>query len=221
MTIAALEVAAKAHHLEVMGACHAMPEDRLGSGTIVLLGPLEPGFWAYVTNQAEFRDGAPDPLDRWSNRATCELAEECGEQALLPFGKPVRPFISWALRSGRAWISPVGLLVHDRAGLMVSYRGAILISERLKLPEVAHKPCHACTDKPCLTACPVGALSGEGYDLDACHTYLDTPAGLSCMTKGCAARRACPAGHSYGRVHAQSAYHMNHFHPHDTKAANA
>jgi epoxyqueuosine reductase len=53
------------------------------------------------------------------------MACDLGAKALFPFGGPPwHPFIAWAKRSGRAWESPVGFLVHDQAGLMVSYRAA-------------------------------------------------------------------------------------------------
>lgn len=214
MTFADMEAAARPHHLALLGACHAAPEDGLGEeGTIVLLGPAEPGFWDHVTAQPEFADGRPDPIDRWSARVIGGIAGACGARAIFPFGDPPRPFIDWAVRSGRAWSSPVGLLVHDRAGLMVSFRGAVLLADRLDLPLPGSSPCDACADRPCLSACPVGALTGDGYRLESCHGYLDTPAGSDCMSSGCEVRRACPVSQSHGRQPEQSAYHMRHFHP--------
>ena len=211
MTLATLEAATQAHHLALLGICHTVPDDSLGEGSIVLLGPMEPGFWTHVTAQPEFEDRRQDPLDRWSARVIANLANTCGGEALLPFGTPARPFIGWALRSGRAWSSPVGLLVHDLAGLMVSYRGAVLIGEHLALPEPTHTPCDTCADKPCLSACPVDALSGDGYRIAECRSFLESPAGDQCMSAGCAVRRACPISQTYGRQNAQSAYHMRQF----------
>lgn len=202
--------------LSVMGGFHPGPDDSLTDvGTLILLGPGEPGFWPHVRTQPEFQDGAPDPLDRWSRRVITALAEQVGATALFPFGPPpFHPFHSWALRTGRAWSSPVRLLVHDQAGLWVSYRGALALPHRLNLPPTGSSPCGDCADKPCLSACPVGALNGAGYDLKACHAYLDTPAGQSsCMTSGCAVRAACPVSGRYGRVPGQSAFHMASFHP--------
>ncbi len=118
-----------------------------------------------------------------------------------------------ALRTGRIWESPVRLLVHDRAGLMVSFRGALALRERLALPPAPARPCDSCPDRPCLTACPVGALGAEGYDVPACRGFLDTPAGADCMARGCAVRGACPVSASHGRLDAQSAFHMRQFHP--------
>ena len=208
------DIAARLHadHLDIFGAFHTEHDEDLGEGTLLLVGPREPGFWQAFTTSPEWQDKAPDPMDRWSKRVVTAVAHEVDAEPLFPFGTPVRPFFTWALRSGRAWSSPVLLLVHDTAGLLLSYRGALHVPQRIALPRLPAKPCDTCTDKPCLSACPVNALSGEGYDLPACHAYLDTPPGADCMTNGCAARRACPVSQSYGRVAEQSAYHMGQFH---------
>ncbi|MEZ5777793.1 MAG: ferredoxin [Paracoccaceae bacterium] len=211
-----IENAAARHNLAVFGAFHAEPSDNAPSGTqtLILLGPEEPGFWAHVTAAPEWCDGGPDPIDRWSIRAVREIAEHFDGTALFPFGgPPYHPFYRWAVRTGRAWPSPVTLLVHDRAGLMVSYRGAIALSQRIELPEQpATSPCVACAAKPCLGACPAGALAGGGYDVPECHRFLDTAGGEDCLSFGCAVRRACPVSRAYGRLPQQSAYHMRLFH---------
>lgn len=212
MDLAQISAAAAADHLEIFGALHPEPPEDAGA-TLVLLGPQEPGFWAHFTASAEYLDGQADPLDRWSARVITGLADALGATPRFPFGgPPYQPFISWAMRSGRAWQSPAGPLVHDRAGMMVSYRGALAFAQLLELPPPGAKPCDTCADRPCLSACPVSALSAQsGYDLAACHGYLDT--GPDCMSQGCRARRACPVSQGYARLPAQSAFHMQSFHP--------
>ena len=212
MNLTQLETAAKDHHLKIFGTCDTEPSDNVGTGTLVLLGPSETGFWHHVSDQPEMSDNAPDPMDRWSTRVVTELAASCDGKALFPFGSPTRPFITWALRTGRAWTSPVGLLVHDIAGLMVSYRGAILLSDAAEPMQTLSSPCETCPGKPCLSACPVGALATNGYDLKKCHGFLDTPEGFPCMETGCLVRQSCPISKSYGRNPEQSAYHMRQFH---------
>jgi hypothetical protein len=212
-TLDALGAAARAEGLGLLGGLHPEAGDGAPEAvrTLVLLGPDEPGFWARVRASAEFGDGAADPLDRWSERVIGGLAARFGAAALYPFGGPPwRPFTAWARASGEAWESPVGLLVHARLGLMVSYRGALGFRERMALPAPAARPCDGCP-APCLGACPVGALAGAGYDLAACHGYLDTVAGQACLGRGCAVRRACPVG-AFTRPEAQSAFHMTAFH---------
>lgn len=181
---------------------------------LVLVGPQGGAvWWGRVTQSDEWRDGAPDPLDRWSKRHLTALASRFGGKALFPSdGPPWPPFFRWALDSGRIWQSPVGMLVHADQGLWVSFRGALALPFRLELRKAAN-PCLTCAEKPCRHACPVGALSAQSYDTAACHAYLDRPEGAACLTRGCAARRACPAGESHARMPQQSAYHMSRFHP--------
>ncbi len=213
MTLDAINDALRPHTLAVLGGFHAIPADALpkGTRTLLLIGPAEPGFWAHVTAQPEW-DGAPDPIDRWSRRVIGHLACGPGAKALFPFGgPPYKPFQAWALRTGQIWESPVRLLVHADQGLMVSFRGAIALRQHLDLPATPPRPCDACP-RPCLTACPVGALNGAGYDVPACHAWLDTAAGQGCMTQGCAVRRTCPVSQAYARMPEQSSYHMGQFH---------
>lgn len=215
MTLEEIEARLDPHHLTVFGGFFPEGGDGAPNGcaTLLMLGPREPGFWGHVTAEAEFADGRPDPLDRWSRRVIARLACDLGAKALFPFsGPPFQPFIAWAQRTGRARISPVGLLVHDAAGLMLSYRGALALKERLDLPPPPPSPCSGCA-RPCETACPVGALTATGYDTRACHAYLDTEAGRDCLDRGCRVRRACPVSKSYGRRPEQSAFHMRSFHP--------
>jgi len=203
--------ATRGYHLAPLGPLNLDPDEVPGCASLVLLGPAGPGFWPHVTVAPEFADGAPDPLDRWSRRVIGALARGLGAKALFPFGGPPwPPFTDWARRSGRAWPSPVGLLVHDSHGLMLSYRGALALPHRLDLPPAAPRPCDTCADQPCRTACPVGALSSGGYDVPACKDDLDRP-GNDCMARGCAVRRACPLSGGAGRTEAQSAFHMGYF----------
>lgn len=214
MSLNHIAARAAGERLAVLGGFHPGDGDDLpGIGTLVLLGPAEPGFWAHVTAQPEFTDGRPDPLDRWSRRVIGQMACSLGGKAYFPFGgAPWRPFHRWAEKSGEAFASPVGFLVHRRAGLLVSYRGAVGLRERLDLPRPAATPCADCGARPCLAACPAGALTGAGYDTAACHDWLDGSDGADCLTLGCAVRRACPAGAAYGRLPEQSAWHMRQFH---------
>ncbi|MFD0859757.1 ferredoxin [Roseovarius aquimarinus] len=205
--LAAITRAASAAHLDVMGALH---ED---GGTVILLGPAR-DFWPALKAGPEWQDGAPDPVDRWSLRVISALAEHMKAAALFPFGgPPYQPFLRWAMASGRAWQSPAGMLVHDTQGLWVSYRGALRFAGEIALPPPSIRPCDSCEGQPCMTACPVDALSAaRGYDVAACHGFLDTPAGGDCLRQGCKARRACPVSQAFGREAEQSAYHMGHFH---------
>lgn len=212
-----LAAEAEARHLRIMGGFHPTPGDSAPEGcrTLLMIGPAEPAFWPVFAASPEMRDGAPDPLDRWSKRVLGAWAADLGARALFPSdGPPYAPFIAWAKATGRVWNSPTGILVHDRAGLMVSFRGALALNTHLVLPKTPPCPCDTCVEKPCLTACPVAALNeASQYDVPRCKSFLDTDAGQSCMTRGCAVRRACPVSDAYNRAEPQSAFHMRSFHP--------
>lgn len=203
-----------AHRLTVLGGFHPEEADATppGTQTLLLLGPAEPGFWPHLTAQPEWLDGLPDPVDRWSRRVIGRIACDLGAKALFPFGgPPYHPFYRWALKSGRIWDSPVRLLVSADQGLMVSFRGALALKERVEVPAPTAKPCDDCA-RPCQSACPAGVLGAEGYDVPGCHAFLNTAAGADCLGAGCQVRRACPVSQGYARLPEQSAYHMRRFH---------
>lgn len=202
--------------LDVLGILPLHQGDGFASGfrSLALLGPDGPRFWAQFQTSPEAQEDLANPVDRWSVRVLDGIAQSLGGQAVYPFGHtPPLPFVTWALRSGQCFVSAAHLLVHSRAGLWVSFRGAIAMTEPAPATPTLQSPCQTCVDKPCLSACPVGALDALGYDVASCHAYLDSVSGQPCMTLGCAARRACPLSKSYGRAPQQSEHHMKYFHP--------
>lgn len=206
-----LTKALAAHGLRSMGHFAIEPDDNLplSHGSVIMIGPDEPRFWRIFSNGTTIADGLPDPLDRWSRATLDPLAAQFDGQAIYPFdGPPFHPFQGWAVRTGRAWASPVGFLVHDQTGLFASYRGALVLPWNMP-PDIGVNPCDSCMGTPCKTACPVGAFN-DGYDVAACKGWLRGAEGADCMTKGCAARRACPVGQGL-RLPAQAAFHMEAF----------
>lgn len=214
MTLSDLDRQARAAGLAVRGAFHPDPDDMTpkGTGTLVMLGPDEPAFWPRFQSSDEMRDGGPHPLDRWSKRVAGGLADAFKGKALFPYdGPPYAPFLRWAERCGATWPSPVGLLVHDQAGLFISFRAALALPVQLDIPPQGTRPCDSCTDKPCQTACPVGALTvGKDYDVPACVAHIKSASGAACRD-GCLVRRACPVSARFGRLPEQSAFHMRAF----------
>lgn len=79
-------------------------------------------------------------------------------------------------------------------GSWFAYRCVILTDTVLPVsPPIDNGyPCDTCRDKPCITACPVGALAGGHFNLSTCN------AGRLADGSGCAlhclARSACPVG---------------------------
>lgn len=200
-----------------LGALASLPADPAfcpaNAQSLILIGPQAGArWWRTMTAAPEWRDGLPDPVDRWSKRIIGALARDFDGAALFPSdGPPFAPFLRWAQESQTLWQSPVGLLVHARLGLWVSFRGALALPFKVTLA-ASNNPCQTCTHQPCRTACPVNALSDTSYDVTACHAHLDSKDGKDCLTHGCHARRACPAAQSHARLPEQSAYHMSRFH---------
>lgn len=185
-----------------------------GAGTVLLIGNAGGAMWEAFQPHM---DGAPDPLNRWTRGIIEPIAEGFGARSLYPFGEPHWPFQRWALRAEALFPSPLGLLIHPEYGLWHAYRAALLFSERLPLParSDATSPCGSCAEKPCLSACPAGAFSGAGYDVPACASYLRLSSAsvdeTDCLTAGCHARNACPAGRGWRYPDAQIRFHMTAF----------
>ena len=196
--------------LSIVGAFKPTPDY---GETLILLGPGEPRFWTTFSASPEYHNRVQNPLDSWSKRVIGALAGTWDGTAYFPSDGPnYPPFIQWALDSGRCWVSPAGLLVHDTAGLLISFRGAIALPYAVDLPTPTNaSPCETCLGKQCTNACPVTALSPTGYDVPACTSHVLTADTASCRSKGCAARRACPISKTYPRLEEQSAFHMKAF----------
>ncbi|MGE0117365.1 MAG: ferredoxin [Dongiaceae bacterium] len=206
-----------AHGLRLRGGFHpeagdgvtALPDGRVPA-TLILVGNVGSSLWASFSGSPEAQDGAPHPLNRWTQRVVSQIAAEAGAAALFPFGgPPYLPFQRWAMRAEPVAASPLGILIHPDYGLWHAYRGALAFADRLALPPRVERPrpCDSCADRPCLSACPVGAFTARGYDVPACIGHIAGPAGAACLD-GCLARRACPVGADFAYDAAQGHFHM-------------
>ncbi|MFM9843679.1 MAG: ferredoxin [Dongiaceae bacterium] len=179
--------------------------------TLILVGDIGGAMWPYFSRSPEAGDGKPDPLDRWTRRVVGGIAAGVNASAIYPFGgPPYWPFQRWAQRAESVFPSPLGILIHPEHGLWHAYRAALAFAEAIDLPPrtAARSPCESCTAKPCLSACPVGAFSGLGFDVDACAGHIGRPAGEICMTGGCLARHACPVAADRRHSGPQTRFHM-------------
>ena len=195
------------------GGFHPVPEDEVpgAAATLILVGNAGPAMWREFANMPF---DIPNALDHWSTCAIDAVAANVGATALYPFGgPPYLPFQRWAQKAEPVHSSPLGVLIHPEYGLWHAYRGALAFAGRIAVPPRADepKPCDTCTDRPCLATCPVGAFTGETYDVPACVAHIETPAGADCAALGCRARRACPVGRDYAYEPNQAAFHMRAF----------
>ncbi len=192
---------------------------RRPAASLVLLGAVGGSLWPAFAGSPERADGLADPLDRWSRRVVGGLAQRFGARALFPFGGPPwLPFQRWAAQAEPVAPSPLGLFIHPRHGLWHSYRGALAFDRLLPdLParEDLPNPCASCRDRPCLTACPVGAFALDDgatrYDVQGCAAHISVPAGRDCRQGGCLARRACPVAPQLAYSGPQADFHMGAF----------
>lgn len=107
--------------------------------------------------------------------------------------------------------SPIGNSIHPTFGLWTAFRTAVLVKADLPLQiePKSHHPCDSCLDKPCISACPAGAVGDIGrFDIDACATHRISD-GSTCEAR-CLARLACPIGADYRYSAEQLSYHYRH-----------
>ncbi|MGI9406447.1 MAG: hypothetical protein ACR2O4_08760 [Hyphomicrobiaceae bacterium] len=207
MTYQDIETAFADTGLIVRGGFEATADEDPASGTIVMIGNAGPDMWDHFA--PPIPDG-PNPLDTWTKDLVAPLAEKLGAVALHPNDKPYRPFQQWAARAETVHPSPLGILIHPDHGLWHAYRAALVFDGPVNgLPSKtgSANPCDTCTDKPCLTTCPVGAFSTNGYNVPKCIAHLRTPHGQPCHDGGCQARMACPIATDQQYTATQRAFH--------------
>lgn len=212
------EIAGRAcarHGLLCFGAAPLAPGESLGfrgtaaGGAALLVGNAGPAMFRAFRASPEARDGGRDPLDRWTRRVIAPVARALGARAVHPFGgPPYAPVQRWLARTGRFHPSPIGLAIHADHGLWHAFRAALVI-DGVAAPPAADEesPCARCADRPCLSACPVGAFTEAGYDVAACRGHLATGT-ARCAAVACLARHACPVGRDRAYAPDQAAFHM-------------
>lgn len=210
------------HGLSPRGLVRFGPQDEapvLADGSraeaVLLIGVTGGAIWPHFERwrMGEADQGGIDPLDRWSKIVIDEIARRVGAEPCYPSDAPYQPFQRWAMQAEGLKPSPLGILIHPRFGLWHSYRGALLfrvVDGEVETPVRSEvHPCDTCSDKPCLAACPAGAITADGFDVAGCRRHLVTPQGQGgCMLGGCLARNACPVGAEYRYPQAQLRFHM-------------
>ncbi|MDH3661907.1 MAG: hypothetical protein OEU92_18070 [Alphaproteobacteria bacterium] len=203
----------KVNGLEILGSLEVeegeqlLPDRAAQPCMVAIIGNVGSAIWPPFERARQNRPGLT--LDQWTEDVVGGIASDFGLDAVFPFqGPPYHPFIRWAKRTGNLFSSPLGLTIHPSFGLWHAFRAALLIDHTVDRPEAsAEHPCETCRDRPCLSACPVGAFGGDGYDFAACLDHVATPSN-PCREGGCLARIACPVGRRYRYREPHAAFHM-------------
>ena len=177
---------------------------------IVLIGNLGGSFWPAFQKSGFENNHA---LDRWSKHVIDPIAEKLDCLPLYPSDKPYQPFQQWAKKAEELEASPHGILMHPEYGLWQAYRAALAFFDvsEVPSPQKVDHVCNSCADKPCLTTCPVGAYSRQGFDVASCRQYVSAHPKGHCATKGCLARQACPVATDHQYSEDQQRFHMKAF----------
>lgn len=208
---AVLEEALVPLGLLLRGGCALIPEDGLGDGTLLLVGSVGSAFWAVASPQFAAVD---HPMDAWTRQRLDPVAAAVGAEVLYPFdGPPFYPFQRWLGRACGLSASPTGVLIDPVYGLWHAVRAALILRTPWDGPVRAPVGdlCASCREKPCLTACPAGAIQPTGPQPDRCLSELTGQDRATCRVQGCAARLACPVGQAFRYPPDQQAFHQRAF----------
>ncbi|MBP6900343.1 MAG: hypothetical protein KBC73_09660 [Burkholderiaceae bacterium] len=169
---------------------------------LILLGHAGRRLWQRV--QAEPTRSA-HPIDDYSVHtawqwlaqvapdARCRVVYPRGQPGGLPEGRHVG-LQRLGLLAGWHHASPFMIGVDATWGSWFAYRVVMLADTDLPPSAVidAGHPCPGCAAKPCITACPAGALDSGTMDPAACQRQRLAPD--SACAYACLARQACPVG---------------------------
>lgn len=212
-TIPALEHTCQELGFHLLGIVAALDPQDGTDCQIALIGHVGKAFWPLFTVSPEYHDGLPDRLDRYCRRVLSQN-KPTSARLIMPNDRPYAPFQHWAKNLGNMHPSPLGMLIHQEYGLWSAFRGAWCFPTNtftlLTTPEHTAAPCATCSDKPCLSTCPVTAFTEDGFAAETCRDYLcDTP--NPCIAHQCQARLACPIGAQYRYSPETGAFFLKNF----------
>ena len=158
-----------------------------------------------------------DPIDGFTRRVIDAAVAAAGlaGPVLYPFDFPATPvsFMHLAECAGLGRRSLLGVLVHPVYGPWIALRAAVPLPTEIAAPRPADgfDPCPTCVARPCITACPAGAVTGAGWDIPTCAGQRAAP-GDPCAPQ-CHARVECVLGREHRYPSAALAHHQGRARP--------
>ncbi|NND01848.1 MAG: hypothetical protein HKN91_03595 [Acidimicrobiia bacterium] len=169
--------------------------------SLLMFGQGGKRLWDFIVAEGRF---GRNPFDEMSERLAGQLVtdylDDVAWEMVYP-GAAMLPLGRLADHVGWGGASPLGLTINGEYGLWVAHRAVLLVDADVSIEpaEPFPHPCDSCVDKPCVSACPAGAVSIEtGFAIDPCMEHRIEP-GSSCAYQ-CLSRNSCPVGteHRYG-----------------------
>lgn len=196
---------------------HIMAEQNISLeqySRLVLLGHGGKQLWQALN---VFGHHTPDPIDHYSTVMTKQFIEtylgaSSGQTHLMLYPLTSIPIPLQRLGELAGWHhpSPLGIGINAKYGVWFAYRAAFLTTHPLPItpPHTTRSPCDTCYDKPCISACPSGAVQGVGhFDIYKCSDFRILNAS-PCQDR-CLARLACPYAPEHQYRLEQTQYHYS------------
>ena len=204
-------VAAPAAYDALVPASHRLGAHAGAIRSIVVIGNGGGAFWAAYRRHLATHPAHAErahPLDDFTSAVMAEhvvpLAARRGVRAELhlPYRETTPPvsFVHLAEAAGLGRRSLLGVLVHPEYGPWMALRAALFVDVALAAPRPAagFDPCPSCRTRPCLAACPAGAVAHPaGWEVPRCVAFRVERGDANPCADRCHARLACV----YGRQH--------------------
>lgn len=199
---------------DVKQSLRALPAADANLPQLILLGAAGRGLWRAMggVGEGDGENFSVHPVDQYSTAVTKKfIARYLGAPRvcfLYPGDFPL-PLQQLGAALGWSHPSPLGLHIHPEFGLWFAWRAAFLANTALPATprKTTSSPCANCADKPCIIACPAGAVHAtKHFAIQTCASHRLSAASPSCRST-CHARLSCPAGAKYRYSADQFAYH--------------
>jgi hypothetical protein len=184
--------------------------------SLLVIGNGGAAFWhAFQRRRAADASlrAAHNPLDAFTRAVVGDtVAGMAGPLPIVfPFdaGPPALSFVHLAECAGLGRSSLLGVLVHPEFGPWIALRAAVLLPGPCTAPRPADgfDPCPTCVERPCIAACPGGAIGPAGWDIPRCAAHRLSGTGDGCDA-GCHARIACVYGQAHRYPPDAQAFHQ-------------